>query len=75
MGTSSAHTNIPNNTFQRNTCISGPKGLVTNYVEGGATKREWGACEVLPVQKGGGENVLAMLKGGGTKRFWVVFMR
>ena len=30
-----------------------------------------GACEVLPLQKGGTENVLAMLKGeGGHKRFW-----
>ena len=30
------------------------KGLVTNYGEGGATKREGGACEVLPLRKGGG---------------------
>ena len=46
-----------------------PKGLVTNYGEGGATKREGGAREVLPLQKGGAEKVLAMLKGGHTK-FW-----
>ena len=30
------------------------KGLVTNYREGGATKREGGSCEVLPLRKGGG---------------------
>ena len=30
------------------------KGLVTNYGEGGATKREGGAREVLPLRKGGG---------------------
>ena len=37
-----------------------PKGLVTNYGEGGATKREGGgggACEVLPLRKGGAEKV------------------
>ena len=44
------------------------KGLVTNYGEGGATKREGGgACEVLPLRKGGAEKVLAMLKGGAQK--------
>ena len=33
-----------------------------------ATKRERGACEVLPIQKGGGvEKVLAMPKGGPKK--------
>ena len=41
---------------------------------GGATKGEGGAREVLPLQKGGVEKVLAMLKGGGgTKSFGVVF--
>ena len=45
------------------------KGLVTNYGEGGDTKREGGAREVLPLRKGGAEKVLAMLKGG-HKRFW-----
>ena len=45
------------------------KGLVTNYGEGGATKREGGAREVLPLRKGGAEKVLAMLKGG-HKKFW-----
>ena len=34
---------------------------------GGATKREGGAPEVLPLQKGGAEKVLAMLKGGGAQ--------
>ena len=38
------------------------KGLVTNHGEWGATKRERVACEVLPLEKGGGS--LAMLKGG-----------
>ena len=43
------------------------KGLVTNYGEGGATKWEGGAREVLPLRKGGAEKVLAMLKGGHKK--------
>ena len=43
------------------------KGLVPNYGEGGATKREGGAREVLPLRKGGAEKVLAMLKGGAQK--------
>ena len=43
------------------------KGLVTNYGEGGATKREGGAHEVLPRRKRGAEKVLAMLKGGHKK--------
>ena len=39
--------------------------MVTNYGEGGATKREGGgAREVLPLRKGGADKVLAMLKGG-----------
>ena len=46
---------------------------------GGATKREGGgACEVLPLRKGGLENVLAMLRGGGgkdTKSFGIVLTR
>ena len=46
-----------------------PKGVVTNYGEGGATKREGGAREVLPLRKGGAEKVLAILKGG-HKKFW-----
>ena len=50
---------------------------------GGATKREGGAREVLPLRKvggGGAEKVLAMLRGGGggggwrfTQSFRVVF--
>ena len=43
------------------------KGLITNYGEGGATKHE-----VLPLQKGGAEKVLAMLKGR-HKMFWSRF--
>ena len=50
------------------------QGVVTNYGEGGATKREGGAREVLPLRKGGAEKVLAILKGG-TKSFGVNFMR
>ena len=40
----------------------------------GATKREGGGCEVLPLrlEKGGAEKVLAMLKGG-HKTFWGSF--
>ena len=48
------------------------KGLVTNYGEGGATKREGGAREVLPLRKGVAEKVLAILKGG-HKKFWGSF--
>ena len=48
------------------------KGVVTNYGEGGATKREGGAREVLPLRKGGAEKVLAILKGG-HKKFWGTF--
>ena len=51
------------------------KGVVTNYGEGGATKREGGAHEVLSLRKGGAEKVLAILKGGGTKSFGIDFMR
>ena len=37
--------------------------LITGTV--GATKLGGGACEVLPLRKGGDGKVLAMLKGGG----------
>ena len=41
---------------------------------GGATKRMAVACEVLPRGKGGTENVLAILKGGGGhNKFWGSF--
>ena len=45
------------------------KGLVTNYGEGGATKREGGAREVLPLHslKGGARKVLPCLEGGRKK--------
>ena len=37
---------------------------------GGATKREWGASDVLLLQKGGVGNILTILKPeGGTKQF------
>ena len=50
--------------------------MVTNYGEGGATKRGGGgAREVLPLRKGGAEKVLAILKGGGPKSFGVDFTR
>ena len=40
-------------------------------MEGGYKTGEGGggACEVLPLQKGEAEKVLAMLKGGGHKKF------
>ena len=40
-----------------------------SLIRGGATKREGGAREVLPLRKGGAEKVLAILKGGHNK-FW-----
>ena len=40
---------------------------------GGATKREGGARDVLPLRKGGAQKVLVMLKGGGRKKFWGSF--
>ena len=45
--------------------------MVTNYGEGGATKREGGGGHVkfYPYEKGGAETVLAILKGG-HKKFW-----
>ena len=38
------------------------RSLITG--RGGATKREGGVREVLPLRKGGTEKVLAILKGG-----------
>ena len=51
---------------------SSNKGLVTNYGKGGGYKTRCGACEVLPLRKGGAEKVLAILKGG-HKKFWGSF--
>ena len=49
------------------------KGLVTNYGEGeGATKWDGGHVKFYRYEKGGAEQVLAMLKGG-HKRFWGSF--
>ena len=47
--------------------------LVTNYVEegGGATKRQTGASEVLPLEKGGGGEVrkcFSRVEGRGDKK-------
>ena len=45
--------------------------MVTNYWEGrGATKQEGGggASEILPLQKGRADIILAMLKGGGVTK-------
>ena len=39
---------------------------------GGGYKMGGGACEVLPLRKGGAEKLLAMLKGGHNK-FWGSF--
>ena len=48
--------------------------LITGRGRGGGykTRGGGGACEVLPLQKGGAEKVLAMLKGG-HKQFWGSF--
>ena len=43
--------------------------MVTNYGEGGYKTGGGGACEVLPLQKGGAEKVLAILEEG-HKKFW-----
>ena len=53
----------------RSVTIACLKGLVTNYGEWGATKREEGAREVVLLRKKGGGTgkVLAMLKGGAQK--------
>ena len=52
--------------------ICSHKGLVTNYGEGGgATKREGGACEILPLRKGGGDGTSFSHaeRGGGHNKF------
>ena len=56
--------------------------MVTNYGGGGATKREGGSSEVLPLGKGGGGGKsLSHAEGGGdtkrggTKSFEVVLIR
>ena len=41
--------------------------MVTNYGEGGATKREGGAREVLPLRKGGGGKSFSHSEGGAQK--------
>ena len=53
------------------------KGLVTNYGEGGATKREGGRqVKFYPYEKGGGRKSFSHAEGGGSKRsFGVVFIR
>ena len=43
--------------------------LITGRGGGGLQNRRGGACEVLPLRKGGAEFFLAILKGGHTK-FW-----
>ena len=49
------------------------KGVVINYGEGrGATKREFGASEVLPLQKGGGGKSFSHPEGG-HRQFWGIF--
>ena len=40
---------------------------------GGATKREGGAREVLPLRKGGGGQNFSHSEGGGHKKFWGCF--
>ena len=46
-------------------CVLVQKGVVTNYGDGWGATKGGGASEVLPLQKGVAEKVLAMLKGGG----------
>ena len=47
--------------------MNSTEGLVTNYGEGGLQNGR-GACELLPLRKGGGmEKVVAMLKEGHKK--------
>ena len=73
VATRDVYVDVPVATHQIKTKFS--KGLVTIYGEGGgggATKREGGAREVLPLRKGGAERVLAILKGG-HKMFWGCF--
>ena len=51
-----------------------PKRLVTNYGEGGGgRKRDGGAHEVLPLQKGGGGTKSLSYTEGGNKEFWGSF--
>ena len=50
-------------------------GLVSNYGEGGGGyKTGVGACEVLSLQKGEKEKVLAMLTGGGANKLLGLFL-
>ena len=49
-----------------------PKGLVINYGEGGATKREGGHVKFYPYEKGGGKS-FSHAKRGGKKSFGVVY--
>ena len=51
------------------------KGLVTNYGEGGATKREGGGMRSFTPTKRGGGKSFSHSEGGGTKSFGVDFMR
>ena len=53
--------------------VWGAKGLVTNYGEGGGAIKWEGGHVKLPLRKGGAEKVLAMMKGGGHKKFWGSF--
>ena len=46
------------------------KRLVTNYGEGGATKREGGQVKCYPYEKGDGKSFSHAEGGGGDKTFW-----
>ena len=52
-----------------------PKGLVTNYGEGGATKREGGHMKFYHYEKGGGGKSFSHTEVGAQKGFGVVFTR
>ena len=49
--------------------------MVTNYGEGGATKREGGHVKFYPYEKGGGGKSFSHSEGGGTKSFGIDFTR
>ena len=53
------------------------QGVVTNYREGAGYKtgRGGGACEVLPLRKGGGEGFTHAEGGGGDKKCWGSFYK
>ena len=66
LGVETRNPSIHLTTFSRGHSPLRDWSLITGRGRGG-TKREWGACEVLPLRIVGSEKVLAMLKGGGAQ--------